>query len=181
MHCSRLVGNFKGIKEISFPIIVFLHQRERYLTIKEQKKKKKKTENINGCKNSYLWILYRITIVKRNSHWYWVLFFSKITNLRSDFITYNFPRIAILQAILEWILLNVQHYLTKSLWISLTLSRRRFLSYRNKSIDLQSKSMDWFLYDRNLRHERVKPFQADYSFPPRLKMLEKPLIFWRCL
>ena len=23
---------------------------------------------------------------------------------------------------------------------------------------LQSKSMDWFLYDRNLRHERVKIF-----------------------
>ena len=25
----------------------------------------------------------------------------------------------------------------------------------NQSIDLQSKSMDWFLYDRDLRHERV--------------------------
>ena len=165
MHCSKLVDNFKGIKEISFPIIVFLHQCERYLTIKEQKKKKKNGK-YKRCKNSYLWILYRITIVKRNSHWYWVLFFSKITNLRSDFITYNFPRIAILQDILEWILLNVQYYLTKSLWISLTLSRRRSLSYRNKAIDLQSKSMDWFLYDRNLRHERVKPFQANYSSPP---------------
>ena len=30
------------------------------------------------------------------------------------------------------------------------------LSYRNQSIDLQSKSVDWFLYDRDLRHERVK-------------------------
>ena len=30
------------------------------------------------------------------------------------------------------------------------------LSYRNQSIDLQSKSMDWFLYDNSLRHERVK-------------------------
>ena len=29
------------------------------------------------------------------------------------------------------------------------------LSYRNHSIDLQDKSMDWFLYDRDLRHERV--------------------------
>ena len=27
--------------------------------------------------------------------------------------------------------------------------------YRNQSIDLQSKSMGWFLYDRDLRHERV--------------------------
>ena len=36
---------------------------------------------------------------------------------------------------------------------SLTLSWRRPLSYRNH---LQSKSMDWFLYDNGLRHERVK-------------------------
>ena len=37
----------------------------------------------------------------------------------------------------------------------LTLSWRRPLSYRNQSIDLQSKSVDWFLYDNGLRHERV--------------------------
>ena len=30
------------------------------------------------------------------------------------------------------------------------------LSYRNQSIDLQSKSIDLFLYDNGLRHERVK-------------------------
>ena len=29
------------------------------------------------------------------------------------------------------------------------------LSYRNQSIDLRSKSMDWFLYDDGIRHERV--------------------------
>ena len=28
------------------------------------------------------------------------------------------------------------------------------LSYRNQSIDLQGKSIDWFLYDGGLRHER---------------------------
>ena len=28
--------------------------------------------------------------------------------------------------------------------------------YRNQSIDLQSKPMDWLLYDRDLRHESVK-------------------------
>ena len=38
----------------------------------------------------------------------------------------------------------------------LTLSWRRPLSYRNQSIDLRSKSMDWFLYDNGLLHERVK-------------------------
>ena len=38
----------------------------------------------------------------------------------------------------------------------LTLSKRRPLSYRNQSIDLLRKSMDWFLYDNGLRLERVK-------------------------
>ena len=38
----------------------------------------------------------------------------------------------------------------------LTFSWRRPLSYGNQSIDLQSKSMDWFLYDNGLRHERAK-------------------------
>ena len=37
----------------------------------------------------------------------------------------------------------------------LTLSWRRSKSYRNQSIDFQSKPIDWFLYDRDLRHERV--------------------------
>ena len=38
----------------------------------------------------------------------------------------------------------------------LTLSWRRSLSYRNQSNDLQSISMGWFLYDRDLRHKRVQ-------------------------
>ena len=36
-----------------------------------------------------------------------------------------------------------------------TLSWQRSRSYRNQSIDLQSKSRDWFLYHRDLRYERV--------------------------
>ena len=38
----------------------------------------------------------------------------------------------------------------------LTPSWRGSLSYRNQSIDLQSKSMDWFLYYNGLCLERVK-------------------------
>ena len=37
----------------------------------------------------------------------------------------------------------------------LTLSWRRPISYRNQSTDLLCNSMDWFLYDIGLRHERV--------------------------
>ena len=40
--------------------------------------------------------------------------------------------------------------------IYFTLSLRNPLSYRNQSIDLLLKSMDWFLYDNGLRNERVK-------------------------
>ena len=39
---------------------------------------------------------------------------------------------------------------------TLTFSWRRFLSYRNQSTDLLYKSIDWFLYDRDICHERVK-------------------------
>ena len=38
---------------------------------------------------------------------------------------------------------------------TLTLSWRRSLSFRNQSFDLLCKSVDWFLYNRDLRHERV--------------------------
>ena len=41
-----------------------------------------------------------------------------------------------------------------------TLSWRRPLSYRKQSIDLRSKSVDWFLYDNGLRHERVNVFDV---------------------
>ena len=37
----------------------------------------------------------------------------------------------------------------------LTLSWQRSLLYRNQSNDLQSKSMNWLLYDRDLCQERV--------------------------
>ena len=40
----------------------------------------------------------------------------------------------------------------------LTLSWRRFLSHRKQSIDLQSKLIDWFLYDRNIRYKIVRTF-----------------------
>ena len=45
--------------------------------------------------------------------------------------------------------------------LPLTLSRRRPLSYRNQSIDLLRKSIDWFLYDNGLRLERVKLIHID--------------------
>ena len=51
----------------------------------------------------------------------------------------------------------------EEVWKSiLTLSWRMPLSYRCKSIDLQSKWMDWFLYYRNLRHELSEKWSKKY-------------------
>ena len=44
-----------------------------------------------------------------------------------------------------------------SLMSNLTLSWLKSLRYGNQSIDLQSKSMDWFLYNRGIHHKRVNP------------------------
>ena len=49
----------------------------------------------------------------------------------------------------------IHSFLLSHFWC-LTLSWRRPLSYRTQSIDLLRKSMDWFLCDNGLRHERVK-------------------------
>ena len=44
---------------------------------------------------------------------------------------------------------------------ALSISWWMSLSYRNQSIDLQNKSMEWFLYDRDVPHERVN-FSRDH-------------------
>ena len=51
----------------------------------------------------------------------------------------------------------LEHYFA---WSALTFSWRISLSYSNQSIDLHSKSMDCFLHDRELRHERVNALRA---------------------
>ena len=47
--------------------------------------------------------------------------------------------------------------------IDLSLSWWKSLSYRTQSIDLQRKSMDLFIYDRDLRHERVKGLSPNFA------------------
>ena len=46
----------------------------------------------------------------------------------------------------------------------LNLSWRKLLSYINQSTDLHSKTMDWFLYDADLRHEKVKIDSFVFNF-----------------
>ena len=61
-----------------------------------------------------------------------------------------------LQVLFRSLKIKHMHSSTNILSLVLTLSRKRFLSYRKHSIDLLWKSMDWFLYHRDHRHERVK-------------------------
>ena len=46
-------------------------------------------------------------------------------------------------------------------------------SYRNQSIDLLYKSLDWFLHDRHFYHERVKPMLPLYT----AENIRKPRVF----
>ena len=47
-------------------------------------------------------------------------------------------------------------------WVKLINSfMKEVLSCRNQSINLQNKSIDWFLCDRDLRQERVKLIRFD--------------------
>ena len=59
---------------------------------------------------------------------------------------------------------NTEFFLVRIFW-SITLSWRRSLSYRDQSIDLICKAMDWFLYDNELCHERANDFSLVISIP----------------
>ena len=55
---------------------------------------------------------------------------------------------------------DFEHKLKIFMWYSLTLSWLRSLLYRNQGTDVQSKSMECFLYDKNLPQEGVKMFKC---------------------
>ena len=57
----------------------------------------------------------------------------------------------------------------------LALSWRSSLLYRNQSIDLLCKSMDWFLYDRDLGDERVKDQCLIHNWP--IDLLVKSIVY----
>ena len=71
---------------------------------------------------------------------------------------------------IKYFLSKCDHLLKKSL----TLSWRRPLSYGNQSFDLQTKSMDWFLYDNGLCLERVN---GKLHFFVQLRFVKMPVTF----
>ena len=48
-----------------------------------------------------------------------------------------------------------------------------FLSYRNQSVDLQTKSADWFLYDRNIVRWSVNCYKYVVKSFPRYVFIIK--------
>ena len=56
----------------------------------------------------------------------------------------------------------------------LIISRPRSLSYRIQSIDLHIKSMDWFLYDKQLCRERVM-CSCRYGYCKQTTIIRAPL------
>ena len=85
-------------------------------------------------------------------NWNNLIFFDK-KNMTSDLSMSSFPLF-----VFTLVIKLRNFHFESSHWNTLTLSWRRPSSYRNQSIDLPSKSMDWFLYDNGLRHERVNMF-----------------------
>ena len=47
------------------------------------------------------------------------------------------------------------------------------ISYRNQSIDLLGKSMNWFVYDRDLRHGRVNRVKVGIKLDDWKKTLQE--------
>ena len=87
-----------------------------------------------------------------------------------------------LRVISGWLLVNS----TGQFLDYLTLSWRGSLSYRNQFIDFEGKSMDWFLYDRDLRLEWVIEFLVyaitfRFVFVAHHKILcNQPIYIWIC-
>ena len=82
---------------------------------------------------------------------------------------------------------NKMHFILRVFMAILMYINREFiinsfmkesLSYRNQSLDLQSKSMGWFLCDKDLLHERVNSFYVAGFFLYSLKIIRTPRVIW---
>ena len=66
--------------------------------------------------------------------------------------------------------------------MTLTLSWRKTLSYRNQSIYFLCRSMEWFLHDRDLYPESVQDIRTISEICPKLIItLKKSVKFLTCL
>ena len=74
----------------------------------------------------------------------------------NTFIKYSVER-KITKKATSWNIVVIQNeWLLENTYSTSTLSWLKFLSYWNQSIALHCKSIDWFLYDKDLHHEWVE-------------------------
>ena len=71
------------------------------------------------------------------------------------------------------------------MWINIT-TQKHFNSFKTEAViiwkpasksNLQSKSMDWFLYDNDLRHERVNKIRSNFSYAYHTFLCLKKQVF----
>ena len=97
-------------------------------------------------------------IFKNKNSWKYVL--AKSAKKLSPKITLLYGKFPLFKALPLWIIGRRQVYWEEICMTTithfLTLSWGRPLSYRNQSIDLLCRSIDWFLYDNGFHHEKVK-------------------------
>ena len=99
--------------------------------------------------NNKIWHCNIYLIISQNATWHYIL---HVINLLTSVILLN-PFLANVENVLTYLYTPIVHLQQTQSQIT-----QRSLSYRNHSIDLLSTSMDWFLYDRDLCHERVNSY-----------------------
>ena len=104
-----------------------------------------------------MWLVLAVATFFKRSMKLWVVQFWQIDVTQIWFIDSNFIYSFLVpkQSLLEIVLLDWLFCIVLTNYITLTLSWWRSISYRNQFIDLLCKSVDWFLCDTDLRHERV--------------------------
>ena len=117
-----------SLDQVSFDktnVLLFLIQKKKIKKEAKRKKRKYKTETI-------------IIITQKQSYILQLALPSNIIKLLPSFSQLHLWNILAFPAAI-WVSL-----------VSLNLERPMFPSYRNQSVDLKSKSIDWFLYNGNI-------------------------------
>ena len=96
---------------------------------------------------------------KVNASWgRWLRVRCHASYLMATFVKCIFLGFTLTQIIEAWSCLYLEErFFAYYIWVKNLINSitTEFLSYRNQFIDLQSKSMYWFLYDMDLRHVSV--------------------------
>ena len=128
---------------------------------------------------SSMWLVLAVATFFKRSMKLWVVQFWQVDVTQIWFIDSNFIYSFLVpkQSLLEIVLLDWLFCIVLTNYITLTLSWWRSITYRNQFIDLLCKSVDWFLCDTDLRHERVTIILI-WSWDKRTRISMYLVYFW---